>query len=790
MGGLVSSSIANLISGVSQQPWNVRLPTQAEEQVNCYSSVTEFLKRRPATTHVARLFESLPESGAVLHSINRDEYERYLVMAHAGGIRVTDLEGTARTVTFAQGALAYLADIEDASDDLRFLTISDYTFVLNRRKVVRMGPDVSPTRLPEAIVFIKQASYNTTYTVTVDGVGASFTTLDGVAPADQPADPLSSREIAEKLAEQISRTWTAGTVVCSHSTIWLKSSGPQFTIKAEDTRSNTHISLCKGTVQRFSDLPTVAPRGFVTEIVGDSSSSFDNYFCAFEPLDLQSEFGTGVWKETVKPGIAYKLDPATMPHALVRQADGTFSFGPLAWGERICGDTQSAPEPSFCNKTLNGMFFYRNRLAFLSGENVIMSETGEFFNFFATTATTMVDSDVIDVAASHTRSSILEHAAAFSGGLLLFSAQSQFVLEHDAILANSTVSVKPVTEFEASMKAAPVSSGKTVLFATDRGEYGGVREYLTLPDSSDQNDAADVTAHVPRYIPGGICDLVCSTGEDILFVRSRKKLSSIWVYKYFWNGAEKIQSSWSRWDMAGDVLAIMFVNAEAYFAVYYPEDGVCLEKMHFIPGYKDEGCEFECCLDRKITETEFTAVYDRDADETLLTLPYHPGPYATVATRTREDIPGLVAGRSLSVLGCTANTLRLAGDQTATPLFVGVPYASSYTFSTQAVRTQDTGNAVTSGRLQLRRITVNCVKTGYLELRITPAFRETSVHVFTGKSLGHGTNILGQIPLYTGAIKCPVLARNTEVTITAASDSFLPFALVDAWWEGFYNSRT
>ena len=153
----------------------------------------------------------------------------------------------------------------------------------------------------------------------------------------------------------------------------------------------------------FSDLPTVAPRGFVTEIIGDASSSFDNYFCVFEPSDAGDAFGSGTWKETVKPGIPCKLDPATLPHALIRQADGTFTFGPLEWGERICGDEDSAPFPSFVGRTLNGLFFYRNRLSFLSGENVVMSEVGEFFNFFLTTVTTLVDSDVVDVAALRTQ---------------------------------------------------------------------------------------------------------------------------------------------------------------------------------------------------------------------------------------------------------------------------------------------------------------------------------------------------------------------------------------------------
>ena len=77
MGKLVSSTIPNLISGVSQQPWNVRLPTQAEEQVNCQSSVTDFLKRRPATRHLARIRDTPAANGIASHHINRDETEQY-----------------------------------------------------------------------------------------------------------------------------------------------------------------------------------------------------------------------------------------------------------------------------------------------------------------------------------------------------------------------------------------------------------------------------------------------------------------------------------------------------------------------------------------------------------------------------------------------------------------------------------------------------------------------------------------------------------------------------------------
>ena len=790
MGKLVSSTIPNLISGVSQQPWNVRLPTQAEEQVNCQSSVTDFLKRRPATRHLARIRDTPAANGIASHHINRDETEQYIVTADASGINVFDLEGNAKTVSVTGTGAAYLAAATAPNRDLRFLTINDYTFVLNRRVAVKTLPDLSPKRQPEAIVFIKQASYNTTYSINLNGTAYSTTTEDGVAPADQPADKLSSLDICNALAQQLPKETFS--VQTSNSTIWIRRhDGGDFTVKVQDSRSNTHTSVCKGKVQRFSDLPTVAPRGFVTEIIGDASSSFDNYFCVFEPSDAGDAFGSGTWKETVKPGIPCKLDPATLPHALIRQADGTFTFGPLEWGERICGDEDSAPFPSFVGRTLNGLFFYRNRLSFLSGENVVMSEVGEFFNFFLTTVTTLVDSDVVDVAASHTKSSILHHAVAFSGGLLLFSDQSQFVLEHDTVLSNATVSVKPVTEFEASMRAAPVSSGKTVFFATDKGEWGGVREYITLPDNSDQNDASDITAHVPRYVRGNVSRLECSTNEDMLLVLSEEMRTSLWLYKYFWNGSEKIQSAWSRWDMCGEVLSAAILNTGVYLIMQYG-DGVYLEKMDITPGYKDEGETFEYCLDRKITERDVTlGAYDAINKTTAITLPYDiPAGYTpVVVTRTGgQDAPGNLL-RRVRVTG--PRTLTVEGpDAHGKKLFIGIPYTSSYTFSTFAIREGDNkGNAVTTGRLQLRRLTLNCSNTGFLHMYVTPKFRPTSTYTFTGRELGHGTNIIGAIPLYTGTINFPILSLNTQVEVKVGSDSFLPFALVNASWEGFYNTR-
>ena len=242
MGKLVSGSIPNLISGVSQQPSNVRLPTQAEEQVNCYSSVSDFLKRRPALNHIAKIIdsESFDDGSIFIHSINRDEVEKYIVLVTTDDVRVFDLQGNEKTVNIDESAQAYLAKATNPAADFRAQTINDYTFIVNRKVVVKSDEEsITEERPPEALVFIKQASYNTTYTVVLDGtLTASFTTLDGVAPADQPADELSSAQITNALAEAINADGSY-TATAKNSTLWIrKKDNSDFKIELSSEGSN------------------------------------------------------------------------------------------------------------------------------------------------------------------------------------------------------------------------------------------------------------------------------------------------------------------------------------------------------------------------------------------------------------------------------------------------------------------------------------------------------------------------------------------------------------------------
>lgn len=784
-GNLVSADIANLIGGVSQQPWNVRMPTQASEMINCHATITEFLRRRPALKQVANV--STPDGGSnfVAYGIDKGTNEQYIALFGKGGISVFDLNGVPQKVSLTESGRKYLGSVNEASVDLRFCHIKDYTFCVNRNVLVNTKITNATTRTPEAVFFIKQASYQTTYTITLDGTEYSYTTPDGIYEQGQKPPELSAELICTELQKQIPSSFT---IKVYGAVMWVKrSNASYFTFGIKDSRSDTHTVAFRDSIGKMADLPLVAPNGLILRITGDKSTVLDDYYVKFTTKD-GTEFASGEWEETVAPATNNAINPATMPHALIRRKAGEFSFEPIEWKERVAGDEQTNPTPSFVGKTINNILFYRNRLAFLSGDNIIMSEANNFFNFYLTTATTAVDSDPIDVAASGVKDAVMYGSAIYNGGLVIFSTKGQFVLEHDTVLSNSTVSLSPVTEYESTDRVIPQSSGKTIFFVVDRGRWMGIREYIAFDtDSMNSNDATDITAHVPRYLLGKVKDIQCSSNEEILLVSSTSEPDMLYVYKYFWNGNEKMQTAWYKWKMSGNIHSHLFFNTDVYCVMGYADGSFNLEVFSFEPNHKDAGEDFEFCLDRKVDESNMTlGEYDPITKTTTLTLPYEDE-RAFIITRSGGDIK---AGLILPVLKREGRTYTIKTNLTHnTKLFAGVPYISSYEFTTLGIRNQN-NTAATSGRLQVRNLHLNLHDTGYLVMQVKPQGKEGSAYVFTGKRLGDSSAVIGDIPIYTGQVKVPVLSRNESVTIVASSNSPLPFALVNGWWEGFYTTRS
>lgn len=795
---LMTSAIPNLVNGVSQQPFNLRLSSQAEAQKNMLSSVVDGLSHRPGTRNIAKISgEEDLFTDAFIHIINRDREERYVVVVQDGGLRVFDLaSGEEQIVNFPDGT-DYLNNAAPP-DGFRAVTVADYTMIVNRGVTTQMEDEPSPQPQNAALVYIRGGNYGRKYSIKVNNVEVTHETPSGSNATDHP--PLiDTAVIAQELADKLSASFSFSTFSISRvrDVIMIsRSTDTAFSVGAGDGAGNTNVSVFYKTTQRFSELPDVAFDGFFLEIAGDNNNGFGNYYVRFAS-DAGGDMGSGVWRESLKGGEKFRFDASTLPHALRREADGTFTFAPIEWKEREVGDLESIPEPSFINRPINDVYFYRNRLGFIADENVIMSRNAEFFDLWRQTATTLTDGDPIDVAVTHTRVSILNHAVPFNESLLLFSDQTQFVLDSGDILTPTTVSIQQATEYESNSTTRPVGVGPFIYFPVDRGSYTGIREFYVDGQSASKS-ANDVTSHCPRYIPSGVFKMAATTSEDLMVVLSRKERNKLWPYRYYTNNQEKLQSSWSVWEFSDNahILNAEFIESQLILVMAYSGEGggVYLETIDLESGATDENAPFLARMDRKVYEDELEMEFD--GTYTTVTLPYAETGDLWFVTRPPPDGhpgTGYPGGVVLNYDRVSPSKVRIPGDWTSVTIVAGRRIRSEYEFSTLTLRTGDADgggqSSIGEGRLQILFLAIEYSRTGYFEVHVKGAGRPTTVRQFSGNLLGSEQTVVGEQGLQTGRFKVPIFSRNTQVSIKIVTDSFVPAYFMSAEWEGRYTAR-
>jgi hypothetical protein len=799
---LISTTIANLINGVSQQPYALRLASQAELQENCTSSVVDGLCKRNGTRHSAKI-SSTPSTSAFTHLINRDATERYHVVITSGEIKVYDLAGAQKTVNIAGISGNYLVSAAP-DEDFVALTVADYTFILNKNiLVLKDDSDLSPSRPHEALVWVKQALQDTPYSITVDG----FTGNTGTGDASNFPETVNSNAIVTNLlrnATDIHGTglaYTMGTSAANYviqnngSTIRVqRADGTDFAIDVTDGYGDQATQLIKGTTQRFTNLPAHAYNGFKVEVQGEGGSFNQSYWVEY--IADASNPSAGVWKEGTKPGEHQALLASTMPHILVREADGTFTFKEATWDKRKVGDlTVSNPMPSFVGRKINDVFFHRNRLGFLSDESMILSTSGEYFNFFKGSAIQVLDTDPIDISVSNTKVAILKHAVPWNEGLLMFSDQTQFMLAKPAdILTAKTASIQPSTEYECATRAKPVSVGKFIYFLQERDVSSAVREF-SVDAYTQTKDAQDVTSHVPKYVPSGVYKLAPSNTESMLVALSKQAPNKMFVYQFYMANDTKLQSAWHTWTFGANdtILNADFIGSDLRLVISRP-DGLYLEVVTVNTAHVDaEGSQpFSVHLDRRLTEAQCTTAYSAGTNQTTITLPFTPQAgedFKLVAWSGNADFK---VGQKVTFTRA-GNVLTVTKPGNLQHYRFGRTVVSRYRFSQFEIRENSAGGgqtAVGEGRVNVRRMTLTFGKSGYFRIEVTPRGRDTSTAVMTGRQVGNSLSPIGSPALIEGVIHAPVMARNIDVTIEVVSEEFLPFSLLSADWEGMYVIRS
>lgn len=491
-----------------------------------------------------------------------------------------------------------------------------------------------------------------------------------------------------------------------------KNFGETFYLTSRDGLANNGIGVVFKTVDDISDLPVQALDGFAVSVRGSLDSKEDDYYVKFKTND-EGAFGIGGWIESVGYGVSYKLDATTLPHRIINTGLDTFELSAVSWADRIVGDDDSNPLPSFIGKPINNLFFFKNRLGLLTDDTVLFSEAGQFFNFFRTTVRTLLDSDPIDVSAASTTISKLSSAVAFQENLILFADRGQFVVKSGDTLTSKTISVSAVTNYDVDTSSEPMGLGSYVYFTFPRGNYLGIREFR-LDATTSTYDSSDITSQIPSYIlSGATAKLISSSTENIICVHTQDGTSNtIYVYKFYWSGNEKVISSWSKFTFAMEIHGIEFMNSKLY--IVGNKDGRAI--LTYI-NMEEQRTETDTLGNFSYHLDLLTNVTSGPTDH--ITLPYHVEQGDVVEAYDEKGI-------NIKIDDVVGNTVYLKRPSTC---FIGLRYPMEYTFSEPVFKQQGGPQGTPSGltRFILRNGNVFFSDAASFRIEVTPVARETTI---------------------------------------------------------------
>lgn len=303
--------------------------------------------------------------------------------------------------------------------------------------------------------------------------------------------------------------------------------------------------------------PTTLPRqcknGFTVKVSNSQESTEDDYFLEFKATGGNG--GPGQWEETVEPGLTdTHLNGGSMPHKIVRRSDGQFEIQSTAWTGRLVGDDITNPKPSFVGETLQQTFLHRNRLGFLSKNNVILSRAGDITNFFVDTALVIGNNDPIDIEASSTEPTTFKEAIETNTGLVIFGETQQFLLHTDSdALTPETGKLSNISTYRYSPDTKPINLGTTLGFVDNAGQHARFFEMFDIRREGEPQ-IIEQTKVAQRLLPNDL-DLLAISRENnmIFFGKSGANNSTIFGHRYYNSGDKRLQSAWFKWSFPFDI---------------------------------------------------------------------------------------------------------------------------------------------------------------------------------------------------------------------------------------------
>lgn len=729
----------------------------------------------------------------------------------------------------------------------------------------------------------------------IGGTGSGFTYKVTQIGNDNPE--LASTDVINGLTTQINLGGIYTATPVGNSIHIKRVNNNDFSLSCSGGLTGAGIEGFKGSVDTVSQLPRQFVNDAVIRVRAAADSTGDDYFVRFKTTNA-SATGAGIWEEVVAPNTPRGLNPDTMPHAIIKEANGTYTFRSLSesaagaynlttsvsgiptavslvsagtsrwsigqsfpvyegtginlrlrvtstnqdgfitgveiirngqgytaldtvtsatgdtftitsvatqtvsgetwaksfWKDRQAGDTESNPDPSFVGFPITGIAFFKNRLVMLSRESVIASQAGKYFDFYASSVITIVDSDPIDLSAGSLKPIDLKYAIPTARSLVVFSENAQYILETTTeAFSASTAELNLLSSYSQTVDVAPVDTGSTVVILDNNSRATLAWELLIGEGSSNRPQVAEITRVIPSYIPSGVFELKASPAAGTIAMLTKEERDTIYFFRYYNNGSERVMASWFKWVMPGTVEMIDF-DGDTLHCLLRGDEGVVLTSALLLTETPGGAFLFEDkIIDVRLDLYDYNPAksYNPTTDTTKIFLKYGAKMPRTQAVLINiAPDTGLVQYLDIqydppSPVG-QRYFITVPGNQSASTFAIGYQIQSQAdlpAFFVKQDRSTDTLNIPT-----VHRISLDSYNSGPFRVRVEALGREPYFphlpQIFANQYQA------GSIPMVRNAINVvPILAKGNQVDVSLRAPHPFPVNLTSLTWEGTYNNK-
>ena len=548
------------------------------------------------------------------------------------------------------------------------------------------------------------------------------------------------------------------------------------------------MRVMQSSVNDVTNLPNQCKHGYIVKISNSRMAEEDDYYLRFDGENNRD--GSGSWSECAKPGIAKSL--TNMPLVIQRTATTTFTVRPFTYRDRDVGDDTTNPMPSFVGSRINKVLFFRNRIALLSGENVVLCRPGTLGipDFFVESALTVGAADPIDISAASMFPSELFDGIEINTGLLVFSTNQQFLLSSDDTVLNpDTAKLRSVSTFNYNKNIAPISLGTTVAYVDNSNKFSRFNEMANTRREGEPN-VVEVSKIVPTLLPKDI-DLLTNSRENAIILLGKTNSDTVFGYKYLNVGEKRQQAAWFKWKLNNPLIYHFIIDDEYFFldSDYYLQS-IKLIQADNDPSITQDDVDFLLHVDNH------TTVSGGSFNSTTNLTTFTGVSWLNTVTTPNHDLVVIDTNTSASRVGRYAKptvagtSFTVPGNWSGVTLTIGYIYPYQVKFPRFYPQKQGDQQVVsdTNSSLVVHRVKFHFGKIGLYETKLERVGKPDYTEVYESTELDEYD--ASDAPYLAEFIKTvPVYERNTNVEITLTSSHPAPATLRSLSWEGDANQK-